>query len=323
MYTLICNHELDPRECKNSYVQAIEELLQENDKVVHIDCDLMGCINMTGLWKKYPDRVINAGIAEANAICVACGMSATGLTVFVHTFGVFAGRRISDQVFLSSGYSNLPIHIVGTDPGVTAAVNGATHIPFEDCAFYMAIPNAIVLDPCDYAQTYALTKKCAQTNSLTYMRLIRRAFKTVYSDDSDFEIGKGITLKEGNDVTIITSGMMVNNSLKAHELLKEKGISARVIDMFTWKPIDEELIIKAAKETGAIVTAENHQVTSGLGNAVGSVVLRNHPVPQEYIGIQNKYGQVGSQDDLEAEYHLTSEDIVEDCIKAINRKRES
>ncbi|MBQ6333497.1 MAG: alpha-ketoacid dehydrogenase subunit beta [Erysipelotrichaceae bacterium] len=320
-YKLICEHKMDSRDCRNGYADALAQLLKENEKVVHIDCDLMGCVGVSQLAKEYPDRVINAGIAEANAIGAAAGMAATGLIVFMHTFGVFAGRRISDQVFLSAGYSELPVHIIGTDPGVTAAINGATHMPFEDCASYLTIPNAIVLDPCDYAQAFALTKKCAQSDKLTYMRLIRRGFKTVYADGSDFQIGKGLTLKEGNDVTIICSGIMVNNALKAYEILKEQRINARVIDMFTWRPLDEELIIKAAKETGAIVTAENHQVTCGLGNAVASVIVRNCPVPQEYIGIQNRYGQVGPQDDLEREYELTAEDIVKACIKAINRKK--
>lgn len=161
-------------------------------------------------------------------------MAATGLTVFAHSFGCFAARRMFDQAFLAAGYSELPVHVIGSDPGVCAAFNGATHMPFEDCALYMNIPNAVVIDSCDFAQTKALTRKLAACGSPSYMRLIRKGFTTVYADDSDFEIGKGVTLRDGKDVTIIASGILVDEALKAEEMLAAKGISARVIDMHTW-----------------------------------------------------------------------------------------
>lgn len=166
-------------------------------------------------------------------------------------------------------------------------------MPFEDAGLYMSVPNAIVIDSCDYVQTYALTKKLAAEPELSYQRLIRKGFKTVYADGSDFEIGKGVTLKDGKDVTLIASGIMVDEALKAEEVLSQKGISVRLIDMHTWKPLDEELIVKAAKETGCIVSCENHQVGTGLGAAIASVVAKNCPVPMEMVGIQNRFGQVG------------------------------
>ena len=319
-YTLIGKHEKDSRANRDGYVSAMLERMEQDSSMVHIDCDLMGCINTGKLQKAFPNQTFNAGIAEQNAMGVAAGMAATGLKVFIHSFGCFAARRAFDQAFLSAGYSRLPVHVIGSDPGVCAAFNGATHMPFEDCALYMTVPNAIVIDSCDYAQTYALTKQLAKQPEISYMRLIRKGFTTVYADGSDFEIGKGVTLRDGTDVTIIASGILVDEALKAEEALAAKGISARVIDMHTWKPLDEELVIKAARETGAIVTAENHQVSCGLGSAVANVLVENCLVPQERVGIQNRFGQVGPQDFLMKEYNLTAEDIVAAAEKAIARK---
>ena len=319
--TLIGKHEKDSRANRDGYVEAMLEMMAENDKLVHIDCDLMGCINTGKLQKAFPERTFNAGIAEQNAMGVAAGMAATGLTAFVHSFGCFASRRMFDQAFLAAGYSELPVHVIGSDPGVTAAFNGATHMPFEDCALYMTIPNAVVIDSCDIVQTKSLTKKLAADNRPSYMRLIRKGFTTVYADGSEFEIGKGVTLKTGTDVTIIASGIMVDEALKAEELLAKDGISARVIDMHTWKPLDEELVLKAAAETGCIVTAENHQVSCGLGSAVANVLTEKCLVPLERIGIQNRFGQVGPQDFLMKEYNLTAEDIAAAAKKAIARKK--
>lgn len=318
--TLIGKHEKDSRANRDGYVSAMREMMAENDKLVHIDCDLMGCINTNKLLKEFPNQTFNAGIAEQNAMGVAAGMAATGLTVFAHSFGCFAARRMFDQAFLSAGYSELPVHVIGSDPGVCAAFNGATHMPFEDCALYMTIPNAVVIDSCDYVQTYSLTKQLAKSADPSYMRLIRKGFTTVYADGSEFEIGKGVTLRDGKDVAIIASGILVDEALKAEEQLAAKGISARVIDMHTWKPLDEALVLKAAQETGAIVTAENHQISCGLGSAVANVLTQKCLVPQERIGIQNRFGQVGPQDFLMEEYNLTAVDIVAAAEKAIARK---
>lgn len=318
--TLIGKHEKDSRANRDGYVEAMLEMMAENDKLVHIDCDLMGCINTGKLQKAFPERTFNAGIAEQNAMGVAAGMAATGLTAFVHSFGCFASRRMFDQAFLAAGYSELPVHVIGSDPGVTAAFNGATHMPFEDCALYMTIPNAVVIDSCDIVQTKSLTKKLAADNRPSYMRLIRKAFTTVYADGSEFKIGKGVTLKDGKDVTIIASGIMLDEALKAEELLAQEGVSARVIDMHTWKPLDEELVLKAAQETGCIVTAENHQVSCGLGSAVANVLTENCLVPLERVGIRNRFGQVGPQDFLMKEYNLTADDIASAAHRAMKRK---
>ena len=319
-FTLIGKHEKDSRANRDGYVEAMLEMMAENPKLVHIDCDLMGCINTGKLEKAFPDQCFNAGIAEADAMGVAAGMTAAGKTVFVHSFGCFASRRAFDQAFMSAAYAKLPVHVLGSDPGVCAAYNGGTHMPFEDCALYLSIPDAVVIDPTDYAMLYCLTKKLAASKKFSYMRMVRKNIIKVYEDGADFEIGKGITLKEGKDVTIIASGIMVDEALKAQETLAGEGISAKVVDMFTWKPIDEELIVASAKETGAIVTAENHQVNCGLGSAVAQVVAKNCPVPMEMVGVQNRFGQVGAQGFLQEEYNLTAADIVAAAKKAVSRK---
>lgn len=320
-FTLIGKHEKDSRANRDGYVDAMLELMAEDKTVCHVDCDLMGCINTGKLQKSFPAQTFNAGIAEQNAMGVSAGMAATGLNVFVHSFGCFASRRMFDQAFLSAGYSELPVHIIGSDPGVTAAFNGATHMPFEDCALYMTMPNAVVIDSCDYVQTKSLTKQLAKCGNPSYMRLIRKNFVTVYEDGSEFEIGKGVTLRDGFDVTLIASGILVDEALKAAEQLAGQGINARVIDMHTWKPLDDELVLQAAKETGCIVTCENHQVSCGLGSAVANLLAEKYPTPIERIGIQNRYGQVGPQDFLMEQYGLTSADIAAAAIRAISRKK--
>ncbi|MCD8217526.1 MAG: transketolase family protein [Clostridiales bacterium] len=319
-HTLLATHKTDARGNRDGYIAAMLELMAENQNIVHIDCDLMGCINVGKLQKAFPERTFNAGIAEQNAVGVAAGMAATGLIPYMHSFGCFAARRCFDQAFLSAGYSKLPVHIIGSDPGVTAMFNGATHMPFEDAALYLTVPDAVVIDSCDYVQTKALTKKLAEVPGLSYLRLIRKNFKTIYGDDSDFEIGKGVTLKTGKDVTIIASGIMLDEALKAEEQLRGEGISATVIDMHTWKPLDEELILRSAEETGCVVTAENHQASCGLGSAVANVLAKKYPVPLERVGIQERFGQVGPQDFLMEEYHLLASDIVSAAKTAISRK---
>ena len=319
-FTLIGKHEKDSRANRDGYVSAMLEIMEKDPTVMHVDCDLENCINTGKLAKAFPERTINAGIAEANAMGVAAGLCATGKTVFMHSFGCFASRRAFDQAFMSAAYAQLPVHVIGSDPGVCAAYNGGTHMPFEDCALYMSVPDAVVIDPVDYAQINCLTKKLAASGKFSYMRMIRKAFTTVYADGSDFEIGKGVTLKEGKDVAIIASGIMVDEALKAQEQLEAEGISAKVIDMFTWKPLDKELVIKAAKETGAIVTAENHNVTCGLGSVVANCLAKNAPTVQEFVGVQDQFGQVGPQDFLMDEYGLRAANIVAAVKKAIARK---
>ncbi len=320
--TLIGKHEKDARASRDAIVTALEEMMDADPSVCYVDCDLMGCLNTKGLWKKHPDRALQAGIAEANAAGVCAGLAATGKKVFLHSFGTFSSRRCYDQIYMSAAYAGLTVHVLGSDAGVTAAFNGGTHMPLEDAGMYMSIPNATVIDACDYDQLYSVMYGLIHTEGVTYTRFVRKDVTQIYAPGSQFEIGKGVVLHESDkDVcTVVASGILVDEALQAYEALQAQGVSIRVIDMFTWKPLDEALLVKAAAETGAIVTAENHNTCCGLGAAVASCLAKNHPTPLEFVGVQDRFGQVGPQDFLMDEYGLRAADIQAAVKKVIARK---
>ncbi len=319
---LIGKHEKDSRACRDGLALTLNELMAEDKSIVYVDCDLMGCINTKQLVKNYPDRAFEAGIAEGNAAGVAAGLAATGKKVFFHSFGTFSSRRCYDQIYMSAAYAGLSVRVLGSDAGVTAAFNGGTHMPLEDAAMYLSIPTATVIDPADYDQLASVTKGLVNVEGVSFTRFVRKDVIRVYDEGSEFEIGKGVVLHESDkdQATIITSGIMVDESLKAYEALQAEGISVRVIDMFTWKPLDEGLVVKAAKETGAIVTAENHNTCCGLGSVVANCLAKNCPTVQEFVGVQDQFGQVGPQDFLMDTYGLRAANIVEAVKKAIARK---
>ena len=319
---LIGEHKKDSRACRDGLALTLNEMMAEDKSICYVDCDLMGCINTKMLRKNYPDRAFEAGIAEANGAGVAAGLAATGKKVFYHSFGTFSSRRCYDQIYMSAAYAGLSVRVLGSDAGVTAAFNGGTHMPLEDAAMYLSIPETTVLDPADYDQLASITRQLVNVEGVSYTRFVRKGIIQVYGEGSEFEIGKGVVLHESdNDVaTIITSGIMVDESLKAYEALQAEGINVRVIDMFTWKPLDEELVIKAAKETGAIVTAENHNVTCGLGSVVANCLAKNCPTIQEFVGVQDLFGEVGPQDYLMDRFGLRAANIVEAVKKAVSRK---
>ena len=320
---LIGKHEKDPRACRDALALTLNEMMAEDKSIVYVDCDLMGCINTKQLVKNYPGRALQAGIAEANGAGVSAGLAATGKSVFFHSFGTFSSRRVYDQIYMSAAYAGLTVHVLGSDAGVTAAFNGGTHMPLEDAAMYLSIPESTVPDPADYEQLAAITRQLPGIKKgVTFTRFVRKDVIQVYGEGTEFQIGKGIVLHESeNDAaTIITSGIMVDEALKAYEALKEEGITVRVIDMFTWKPLDEELVLKAAKETGAIVTAENHNVTCGLGSVVANCLAKNRPTVQEFVGVQDEFGEVGPQSYLMDRFGLRAANIVEAVKKAIARK---
>ncbi len=319
---LIGKHEKDSRACRDGLALTLNELMGQDKSIVYVDCDLMGCINTKMLAKNYPDRAFEAGIAEGNAAGISAGLAATGKKVFFHSFGTFSSRRCYDQIYMSAAYAGLSVRVLGSDAGVTAAFNGGTHMPLEDAAMYLSIPTATVIDPADYDQLASVTKGLVNVEGVSFTRFVRKDVIQVYGEGSEFEIGKGVVLHESADdkATIITSGIMVDESLKAYEALQAEGISVRVIDMFTWKPLDEELVIKAAKETGAIVTAENHNTCCGLGSVVANCLAKNCPTVQEFVGVQDEFGQVGPQNFLMDTYGLRAANIVEAVKKAIARK---
>ncbi len=320
---LIGKHEKDSRASRDALALTLNEMMAQDKSICYVDCDLMGCINTKQLMKNYPDRAFEAGIAEANGAGIAAGLAATGKKVFFHSFGTFSSRRCYDQIYMSAAYAGLTVHVLGSDAGVTAAFNGGTHMPLEDAAMYLSIPESTVLDPCDYEQLKSITQQLPGiTRGVTFTRFVRKDVIQVYGEGTQFEIGKGVVLHESDkDVcTIVTSGIMVDEALKAYESLQAEGIDVRVIDMFTWKPLDEALLLKAARETGAIVTAENHNTACGLGSVVANCLAHNCPTPQEFVGVQDQFGQVGPQSFLMDEYGLRAPVIVEAVKKVIARK---
>ncbi len=307
---------------KDALGQTIANLLESDKDVVYLDADLMSCIGTTKCMEKYPDRAINCGIAEANMAGIAGGLSIAGLKPIIHTFGPFASRRCYDQIFLSGGYGKNSVTVIGTDPGVCAAFNGGTHMPFEDMALYRAIPEATVFDITDTAMLEDILTQCKDLPGVKYIRVGRKNNKKMYEKGTSFTIGKGIVTKEdGKDCTIIACGLMVAKAMEAAELLKKEGIGVTVIDMFTVKPLDEELVLKAAGETNAIVTAENHNKIGGLYSAVTELLAGKDPVPVEYVAVEDEFGEVGPQDYLEQRFDLTAEHIVRKVKKVIARKK--
>jgi len=310
----------EEQEMRTVYCQTLMELAGKNQQVVVLDADLMSSMGMVPFGKAYPERTFNVGIQEANMIGVAAGLSATGKIPFAHSFAPFASRRCFDQIFLSCGYAKLNVRIIGSDPGVTAAFNGGTHMPLEDLGILRTVPNITLLEPTDSIMLRDLIKQTAGLYGVFYIRLLRKSAMKIYEEGSTFEIGKAVEVKDGSDVTIIATGIMVEEALKAADSLAVEGINARVLNMFTLKPIDKEAIIRAAQETGAIVTAENHNIINGLGSAVAEVIAENVLVPLERVGVNDLFGEVGPQNYLQEKFGLTAANIVDKVKKAVARK---
>lgn len=320
MVILADQHVLEKQAMRDAYCEILMQEAAEKENLVAVDVDVMHSMGTIPFMQMFPERAINCGIQEANAVGVCAGLSITGWIPFFHAFGVFASRRVYDQVFLSCAYANANVKIIGGDAGVTATMNGGTHMPFEDVGIMRNIPHMTIVEPTDSTVLKKIVPLMAKTYGNFYMRLCRKNVIKIYDDQSKFEIGKGVILKEGNDVTIIACGIMVGEALKAQEVLKDLNISARVVDMFTIKPIDAECIIESARRTGAIVTAENHNIINGLGSAVAEVIAENNPVPLERVGVNDEFGEVGDQEYLMKKFGLTAKIIIEKSIKVINRK---
>lgn len=305
---------------RDEYCKTLIELAEKNNNVVLLEADLMAAMSMGPFAEKFPNRTFNCGIQEQNMVGVAAGLSATGKIPYAHTFAVFATRRAYDQVFLACSYSKQNVRIIGSDPGVSAAFNGGTHMPFEDIGIMRNIPDITIIEPVDSVMMKDIIKQSADIYGVFYIRLFRNNAIKIYEEGSNFEIGKAVKIREGRDVTIIATGILTAEAIKAADILSDIGISARVLNMFTIKPIDKEAIIKSAEETGAIVTAENHNIINGLGSAVAEVLIENKLVPMERVGVEDIFGEVGPLEYLQEKFDLTAEDIVKKVKKAIERK---
>ena len=299
--------------------ETLVELGAERDDFIVMDADLAAA-TQTGKFKKaYPERFYNCGIAEQNMVSIAAGIAATGKKVVVSSFAMFAAGRAFEQVRNSVGYPHLNVIIGATHAGISVGEDGATHQCCEDIALMRAIPGMTVLNPADDTEAKLAVKAAYEHDGPVYIRFGRLAVPVVFGEDYKFEIGKGVTLKEGNDITIIATGLMVAEALLAYEVLKEKGVNARIINMPTIKPIDRDIIIKAAKETGRIVTVEEHSVIGGLGSAVCDVVCEECPVPVTKIGVNDEFGYSGPAVDLLKNFGLSSDNIVDTVLKVLNK----
>ena len=311
----------DSLELREVYCNSLVEAAKTNDKIVVVEADLMNCIKTGPFKKAYPDRFFNVGIAEANMVGVSAGLATCGKIPFCSSFGTFATRRCYDQIFISVAYSKQNVKIVGTDPGICAEINGGTHMPFEDMGIMRGIPNMLCVEPTDATMLKVLMPQIIDYPGATYIRMQRKKAETVYQEGESFDLLKAKTIVNGKDATIIASGIMVSKAIEASKIFKGMGMSVGVLNVFTWKPIDEEAIIKAAKTTGAIVVAENHNIRNGLYSAAAEVVVNNCPVPMESVGVQDEFGEVGKMPYLAQRFHLTVDDIVEKTLKAIKRKK--
>jgi transketolase len=299
------------KDMRQVYTETLIDLASGNKDICVVEADLMGATGTRPFKDAYPDRAFNVGVAEANLVGVASGLSSEGKIPFAATFGTFASRRAFDQFFLSANYAQLNVKLVGTDPGVTAQYNGGTHMPFEDIGMMRLIPGLTIVEPCDTVSCEKLIRLAAAHRGSMYIRMHRKGSQTIYDKAREFELGKGNVLRDGTDVTLIATGfVMVPEALKAAELLAREGISAAVIDMHTIKPLDDDLVLSYAKKTKCIVTCENHQVTGGLGGAVAELLAREYPTHMGMIGSQDRFGQVGTLAFLMKEYKLTASDIV-------------
>ncbi len=306
---------------RESYGSALVELAEKYDFVV-LDADLAEATKTVKFKKAYPDRFFDCGIAEGNMMSVAAGIATTGKPVFASTFAMFAAGRAFEQVRNSIGYPHLNVKIGATHAGITVGEDGATHQCNEDLALMRTIPGMTVINPSDAVEARAAVEAALTTNGPFYLRFGRFATPVINDrPDYKFEIGKGVCLAEGNDVTIVATGLMVSMALEAREILANEGICARVVNIHTIKPLDRDIIQKAALETGAIVTAEEHNIIGGLGSAVAEAVCDTAPVPVVRIGVKDTYGHSGNVPALLEAYGLTPACIAEGAKKAIGLKK--
>lgn len=306
---------------REAYGKALAALANTNENVVVLDADLSKSTKTADFKAVAPERFFNMGIAEGNMMGVAAGLSTCGKIPFVSTFAMFAAGRAFEQIRNSICYPKLNVKVCATHAGLTVGEDGASHQAIEDISLMRSVPNMVVINPADDIETEAAIKAVAEMEGPCYVRLGRMAVSRVNDETNyNFVIGKGITLAEGNDVAIIATGIMVEAALEAKEELAKEGINARVINIHTIKPIDEELIIKAAKETGVIVTAEEHSIIGGLGSAVAEVVSEKCPVPVLRVGVKDTFGESGKPNELLEKYGLTSNNIFNKVKEVIKLK---
>ncbi|MGQ2982649.1 transketolase family protein [Flavobacterium sp.] len=309
------------KDTRSGFGAGLTELGQTNENVVALCADLIGSLKMDDFKKNHPERFFQVGIAEANMIGMAAGMTIGGKIPFTGTFANFSTGRVYDQIRQSVAYSDKNVKICASHAGLTLGEDGATHQILEDIGLMKMLPGMTVINTCDYNQTKAATTAIAKHHGPVYLRFGRPAVPNFTPDGGEFVIGKAVLLNEGTDVTIIATGHLVWEALVAAEALEAKGISAEVINIHTIKPLDEEAILKSVAKTGCVVTAEEHNILGGLGESVARTLSLNHPAPQEFVAVNDSFGESGTPDQLMEKYRLNNEAIVEAAEKVIRRKK--
>jgi transketolase len=305
---------------RDAFGQALLELGSENKDVVVLDADLASSTRASFFANEYPDRFFQMGIAEQNMMGVAAGLALMGKIPYVTTFAVFATKRVCDQVTISVAYPNLNVKIIGAYTGLLSGCTGATHQAIEDVAIMRAVPNMVVVDPADAEEMRQAVKAIARHHGPVYLRETRDEWPDIFSNDYKFEIGKSTIVREGSDAVIIACGVMTSESLQAAEILAKEGINVRVINMSTIKPIDKKAIVESAKKTGAVLTAENHNVYGGLGSAVAEILGEEAPTLMARVGIRDIFGESGSNTELLDKYDMNAKYIAEAVNKVLERK---
>jgi transketolase len=312
---------LEGKATRFGYSDALLILGRTDPRVFVLDADLAKSTTTERFKNEFPDRFIDCGIAEADMVGIAAGLSLMGKVPFTSTYGTFMVDRALDQIRVTVAYAELNVKIVGAHGGISVGPDGATHQALEDLGIMRMLPHMIVINPCDVNEARKATLAVAAMQGPAFIRLGREAVPILTDDATPFAIGKGITFEDGDDVTIAATGYMVYEALLAHEELKKQGIHARVLDIHTIKPIDRELLLKAARETGAVVTAEEHQVMGGFGSAVAEVLVQDCPVPMEFVGIKDRFGESGTPDELLTAFGCRHTDIEAAVRRVLKRKK--
>jgi transketolase len=313
--------QVEKRKTREGFGRALVALGEEDPRIVVLVGDLSESTMVSFFSERFPERFIEVGIAEQNMTGIAAGLAAAGKIPFYATYGAFAAYRAADQLRVTVAYSNLNVKIIGAHGGLSVGLDGATHQALEEISIVRSIPNLTMIVPCDYWEAYKATRAAAAHVGPVYLRLGREDVPMVTAEDTPFTFGRGEVFAEGGDLTLVACGVMVYEALRARETLLERGIAARVVDLHTLKPLDVALLERCARETGAIVTAEEHQVNGGLGGAVAQAVVRTHPVPMEFVAVMDRFGQSGRPDELMAAFGLQAKDIVAAATRVLERKR--
>lgn len=312
----------EKKEMRAVMTDMLAQKMTEDERYMTVDADLARANGTLGLREQFPERALNVGIAEANMACVAAGLASYGFKPFIFSFCAFATRRICDQVAISIAYAQQDVKIVGTDPGISAELNGGTHMSGEDIGVMRSIPSMVIFEPVDGDQLAKALPQIFEYEGPIYIRLFRKVpVQTFFAnDDYQFDLFKADTLRAGKDVTLFASGIEVKEAMAAAALLEQKGISAEVVNVHTIKPIDAAMVIQSVQKTGCAVTCENHNVMGGLGSAVSECLMQHSPVPMEFIGMKDRFSEVGKMPYLLDEFQMSAQYIVEAAEKAVARK---